>query len=1209
MKHLRLLLCMILLSALNCHATVWQKFKIDNLNYQVLSEDASTMTGTVTVWDGGMSGDLVIPSHITYNGFDYTVKEIQSEYYIDDDGEIEDCDGEAFYESEITSVVIPNTIEKIGSYAFSGCPELTTVNIPASVTIIESGIFSECANLTTITVDTNNPVFDSRNNCNAIIETASNTLIQGCNVSVIPETVTSIGRQAFYGCSGFTSINIPNNVSTIGSYAFGNCSNLSTVNIGSGVTNINIYSFGNSNNLNYINIDPDNSKYDSRDNCNAVIETATNSLFLGCKNSTIPNTVTSIGEGAFNNISGLTNIVIPGNVTTLGKRSFLDCTNLSEVTLENGVVTIGEDAFRNDRNLTSIDIPNSVTTIGEYALDIYQLKEIHVHWSSPKKLTNDITTNYNNTTLIVPDGTVDKYKKASYWKKFKTIINESDTEEPETIVVGSTFVIDGLKYTVLTLPSNTNPGTVYVTANSTSLSGNVVIPEQVTEPLTTLNKTFTVTNIPKQAFQKCINITEVTIPNTVTSIGTQAFYHCIELQTVQLPDNLTVLETSTFCECYKLQSITLPETITAINSTCFQNCYALSGTLTIPASVITIGSNAFRNCGSLNEIVFNEGLERIEDDAFSNNMRDNTTTSTITIPASVSYIGRNFVHYKNLSNIFVDDNNSNYCDLDGVLYTKDLNTIIKYPPMKDIEEEYVLPEEIKTISDNCFEYSKIKSLVLPDTMDYIGEYAFDQSVYLKNIKMPEYLIEMGKRAFSADDFNYPDFEHLEYLKLPAGITTIPDDCFLGRRYLRVFKIPNSVKIIGETILETPDSHYDLPMVHITLPTYFEGMCYQPGMEKSAGHECSLFGVGSGANIKEITLPKSTKHIGHMFSGLNTGEFLHNNGSGYVRAVYVIGDELPNVSSAGNLYSINNQTVPDKATIYFKKSVYFDKYSDGTCTFPVVDSPESDGGDYTFNADYRIPISMTNASGNPIEFKTLCRDFDVDLTHTNDNLPEGVEPLRAYLVDDVDGELRKVFMNEIKYIPSRLKANVTDENGNLYEGVDEYVGVILRGTPGYTYYYEMGEHDYTQGAEGQWLMDEAMAYSNSIDTNNMLAGDANDEFYVYKTVEDKDNNEIVNYGLNANKFKIYHKDGWLNYNKAYLQLPKDVSAAIEGNTDAEGNANLTFVFNNADGTTDKVSSVEFNRNCESDIFYNPYGQRVNANTKGIVINNGKKYVNK
>ena len=296
----------------------------------------------------------------------------------------------------------------------------------------------------------------------------------------------------------------------------------------------------------------------------------------------------------------------------------------------------------------------------------------------------------------------------------------------------------------------------------------------------------------------------------------------------------------------------------------------------------------------------------------------------------------------------------------------------------------------------------------------------------------------------------------------------------------------------------------------------------------------------------------------------------------------------------------------------KKSVFDAHYPEGkwsqTWTYPYGVGEKT--STVEFNVSYEVPVTMTNAQGEGIIYKTLCRDFDVDLSHTNDNLPEGVEPLRAYVVEDVEGELRMVFLNEIKYIPSRLKANATDEYGNLYPGVDEYVGVVLRGTPGYTYYYEMGEHDYTQGTWGQWLMSDAMAYSDSWFDGNMMAGDANDDFYVYQSVLDENDNEIVNYGLNNNRFKIYSKDGWLTYNKSYLQLPKSVSDAIERNKDSEDDfADLTLVFDNADGTTDKVSAVEFTRNAESNIFYNPYGQRVKADTKGIVISNGKKRVNR
>ncbi len=237
------------------------------------------------------------------------------------------------------------------------------------------------------------------------------------------------------------------------------------------------------------------------------------------------------------------------------------------------------------------------------------------------------------------------------------------------------------------------------------------------------------------------------------------------------------------------------------------------------------------------------------------------------------------------------------------------------------------------------------------------------------------------------------------------------------------------------------------------------------------------------------------------------------------------------------------------------------------------------------------------------YKTLCRDFDVDLRYTNDNLPDGIEPLKAYLVDDVDGELRMVFLNEIKYIPSRLKANVEG-----YEDVDEYVGVVLKGTPGYTYYYRIGENDYTQGASGQWMMEEAMAASGSTETNNMMSGWAHDDRYIPTTETDDDTGEtIVNYGLNNNRFKIYSNEGWLTYNKSFLQLPKSVSDAIESNRNSDGNANLTLVFNNSDGTTDKINATEFTRNAENDIFYNPYGQRVKSDTRGIVVSNRRKYV--
>ena len=157
-------------------------------------------------------------------------------------------------------------------------------------------------------------------------------------------SVTSIGSGAFYGCSGLTAVTIPNSVTAIGSQAFNGCSGLTSIIVENG-----------------------NKKYDSRDNCNAIIETATNSLIAGCKNTLIPNSVTSIGYGAFSGCSGLISVTIPNSVTSIGNNAFLRCYGLTSVMIGNSVTTIGEYAFEFCSSLTAVIIGNSVTSIGRDA--------------------------------------------------------------------------------------------------------------------------------------------------------------------------------------------------------------------------------------------------------------------------------------------------------------------------------------------------------------------------------------------------------------------------------------------------------------------------------------------------------------------------------------------------------------------------------------------------------------------------------------------------------------------------------------------------------------------------------------------------------------------------------------------------------------------------------------------------------------------------
>ena len=252
------------------------------------------------------------------------------------------------------------------------------MTIPNSVTEIGMLAFSGCSGLTSISVANDNPNFDSRNNCNAIIETKTNSLIVGCKNTIIPNSVTKIGVGAFYGCSSLTKVTIPNSVTEIGESAFAGCS-VTQVNIPKSVTKIGAGAFGSCSGLTSISVANDNPNYDSRNNCNAIIETETNTLIAGCKNTIILNSIIKIGNSAFVGCSDLIQVKIPNSVTEIGADAFARCSGLTQVNIPNSVTKIGDSAFARCSGMTQVNISNSVTKIGDHAFaDCSGLTQVNI---------------------------------------------------------------------------------------------------------------------------------------------------------------------------------------------------------------------------------------------------------------------------------------------------------------------------------------------------------------------------------------------------------------------------------------------------------------------------------------------------------------------------------------------------------------------------------------------------------------------------------------------------------------------------------------------------------------------------------------------------------------------------------------------------------------------------------------------------------------